>query len=186
MRPSVAENYDDLRSILLRLDGVSLGSRFGGAAFFFGKRFFCHFHRGNSFLFLETFVWNKVGDVVKSVPGAVPHPKYGGYGWVRFKVSSPADLSKAKKLIEMSYKYMISIKRISLPKNEDTERLLKTARMKFPAIRFTARRSPKRTQVIMEVQRGNGSDRADELLDQATMFLRQSNSPFRMGRKGLG
>jgi hypothetical protein len=92
MRPSLAKEYDRLRSGLLSLDGVSAGEKFGAEAFFFRRRFFCHVHRGNGFLLLETFVWKNVDKVVKSVPGAIPHPQYGGYGWVRFKVSSSSDL----------------------------------------------------------------------------------------------
>jgi hypothetical protein len=174
MKASLAKEYDRLRNALLKLDGVSPGEKFGGEAFFFGKRFLCHIHRGNGFLFLETFVRNKVDEVMESVPGAAPHPRYGGYGWVRFKVSSSGDLGKAKRLIEMSYDYMVRTKRVFLPRTEETRRLLKSASIRFPAIRFEAKDSLKRTQVIMEVQRGSGSVQSHELLDRATMFLRQS------------
>jgi len=55
------ETHEYLRGILLGLPGVRLGIRFGGEAFFVGKRFFCHFHRGGTLL-LETFVWDKVNE----------------------------------------------------------------------------------------------------------------------------
>jgi hypothetical protein len=174
MRPSLAKEYDRLRSGLLSLDGVSAGEKFGAEAFFFRRRFFCHVHRGNGFLLLETFVWKNVDKVVKSVPGAIPHPQYGGYGWVRFKVSSSSDLGKAKKLIEMSHNYVIRTKRISLPRTDETRRRLKSANARFPEIHFDAKDSPKRTQVIMEVQEAVGSVHSGELLNQAALFLRQS------------
>ncbi len=154
--------------------GVSSGEKFGGEAFFFGKRFFCHIHRGNGFLLLETLVWNKVDEVMKSVQGASPHPQYGGYGWVRFKLTSSDDLGKAMRLIEMSYNFMTRVKRISLPKNQEIRKLLAKAKERFPAIHFQVKDSLKRTQVIMEVERGNGPVRPDELLNRAAKFLRQS------------
>ena len=172
MQLPVTKVYEDLRSKLLSLDGVSAGEKFGGEAFFFGRRFFCHIHRGNGFLLLEAFVWNKVDRVVKSVSGAMPHPQYGGYGWVRFKVSSPKDLGKAKKLMEMSHDYMSRIKRISLPRTEETRRVLKKAKVMYPEVDFVAKDSLKRMQVIMEVQGAIGSSRAGELLNRAALFLR--------------
>jgi len=98
--------HDYLRGILLGLPGVRLGNRFGGEAFFVGKRFFCHFHEGGTLL-LETLVWDKVSKVVRAIPGVIPHPQYGAHGWVRLGVSSRADLAKARKLIEKSYQYQI-------------------------------------------------------------------------------
>jgi len=174
MGPPLAKEHAVLRSVLVRLPGVTAGQKFGGEAFFYGKRFFCHFHSANGFLFLETFVWDKVSEVVKWIPGTKPHPRYGGYGWVRFEISSSSDLRKARRLIELSYRYMVNTKRISLPKNERSRRLLKRAEKRFPTILFGVKESLKRMQVIMEAQRSNGSVRPTDLLRQATMFLRQS------------
>src|SRR2546428_13181142 len=70
-----------IRSQLLGLSGVTTGRRFGGEAFFFRKRFFCHFHPSKDYFFLETFVWGNVNEVVRDVPGVIPHPEYGGDGW---------------------------------------------------------------------------------------------------------
>src|SRR2546428_14012820 len=67
-----------IRSQLLGLSGVTTGRRFGGEAFFFRKRFFCHFHPSKDYFFLETFVWVNVNEVVRDVPGVIPHPEYGG------------------------------------------------------------------------------------------------------------
>lgn len=174
MQTSLAEEYDLLRADLLGLHGVSSGVKFGGEAFFYGKRFFCHIHRGKDFLLLETFVWNKVDNVVESVPGVRPHPQYGGYGWVRFRISSPDDLDKARLLIEMSHDYMTRMRRVSLPKTRKTRTILKSAEVRFPTIRFEAKDSLKRTQVIIEAQRITGSIRPSELLNQAVLLLRQS------------
>ena len=174
MQPSLTKEYIHLRRELLRLDGVSAGEKFGGEAFFFGRRFFCHIHRGNGFLFLETFVWNNVDKVMKSVHGAMPHPQYGGYGWVRLKVSSSDDLANARRLIEMSHDYMVRTKRISLPRTEETKGMVKGAKVRFPGIHFEAKDSLRRTQVIMEVQRVSGSVQPGELLNQAALFLRKS------------
>src|SRR3989442_13119905 len=69
-----------IRSQLLGLSGVTTGRRFGGEAFFFRKRFFCHFHPSKDYFFLETFVWGNVNEVVRDVPGVIPHPEYGGDG----------------------------------------------------------------------------------------------------------
>ncbi len=67
------KEYANLRSTLLGLPRVRLGSRFDSEAFFIGKRFFCHFHLGGTLL-LETFVWDNVSEVVNAIPGAIPHP----------------------------------------------------------------------------------------------------------------
>src|SRR5881396_3847285 len=91
---------EQLRELLVKLPGVTMGTRFGGEAFFFRKRFFCHFHRTRDHLFLETFVWNNVDEVMSDVPGTIPHPEYGGYGWVRLPIDSEDAVSRARQLIE--------------------------------------------------------------------------------------
>lgn len=73
----------------------------------------------------------------------------------------------------MSYDYMVRMKRISLPKEELKEDLVTNARKEFAAIHFIVKGSLKRTQVLMEVKRGIGPVRARELLNQATIFLRE-------------
>jgi hypothetical protein len=166
------KQHHQLRSALLELPGVKLGNRFRGEAFFVGKRFFCHFHRGGSLL-LETFVWDKVDEVVHAIPGVIPHPQYGNYGWVRLRVSSSADLAKAKELVESSYRYMISIKRISLPKTERVRRGVNEAAKRFPKINFKMKQSRKRTQVVMEVRLLEDRAEAGTQLTQAARFLKK-------------
>ena len=166
------KEYERLRNVLLELPGVELGSRFGGEAFFFRKRFFCHFHRG-SVLLLETFVWDKVDEVVGSIMGVVPHPQYGNYGWVRLRISSSEDFGKAKELIESSYRNMISTRRISLPKTERMKRAVKEAAKDFPRIHFKMKASLKRTQVVMEVRQFKDTKEAETQLKQAAAYLRK-------------
>jgi hypothetical protein len=164
--------YVDLRSTLLQLRGVRLGSKFGGEAFFVDKRFFCHFHRGGTLL-LEAFVWGKVARVVSTIPGVIPHPKYGAYGWVMLKIESPRDADKAKKLIEMSYRYVIGTKRISLPKTQHAKRVVEAAKRNFPNIRLKMKPSFKRIQVIIEVRNFKDLTEARRQLDQSANFLRK-------------
>jgi hypothetical protein len=149
-----------------------LGSRFGAEAFFVRNRFFCHFHLGGTLL-LETFVWDKVSDVVNAIPGVIPHPQYGAYGWVRLRIDSPADMDKAKKLIESSYRYVIATKRISLPKTQHTKRMVERAAKDFPNIRYKMKPSFKRIQVIMEVRSFKDSVEATRQLNQAANYLRK-------------
>jgi len=164
--------YAKLRSFLLGLPGIRLGSKFGGEGFFVGKRFFCHFHRGGT-LSLETFVWDKVTEVVKTIPGVSPHPQYGAYGWVRLGIHSPADADKAKQLIEMSYRYVIATKRISLPKTRHAKSAVERAPKKFPNIRFKMKPSVKRIQVIMEVRNFKDPAETGLQLKQAVNYLRK-------------
>ena len=166
------KEYANLRSILLGLPGVRLGSKFGGEAFFVGKRFFCHFHWGGTLL-LETFVWDKVTEVVNTIPGVISHPKYGAYGWVRLGIHSPADIDKAKRLIETSYRYVIATKRISLPRTQHAKRVVERAMRSFPNIRFNMKPSFKRIQVIMEVRNLKDSVETGRQLDQAADYLRK-------------
>jgi hypothetical protein len=168
----MGKEYANLRSILLGLPGVRLGTRFGGEAFFVGKRFFCHFHRGGTLL-LETFVWDKVAKVVETIPGVIPHPQYGAYGWVRLRIHSPADLDKAKELIGLSYRYAIGTKRVSLPKTQQARRTVERAIENFPTIRFRMKPSLKRIQVIMEVRNFKNPAETGLQLNQAANYLRK-------------
>src|SRR5207247_10741581 len=68
---------EQLRELLVKLPGVTMGTRFGGEAFFFRKRFFCHFHRIRDHLFLETFVWNNVYEVASGVPVLTVYSEHG-------------------------------------------------------------------------------------------------------------
>jgi len=166
------EEHEYLRGILLGLPGVRLGIRFGREAFFVGKRFFCHFHWGGTLL-LETFVWDNVNQVVRGIPGVIPHPQYGAYGWVRLRISSRADLAKARKLIEASYRYAISTKRISLPKTMSVRKTVKGAGKNFPEVRFRMKPSSKRLQIVMEIRHLNDPAEADEILRKAASYLRK-------------
>src|SRR2546425_11172711 len=86
-----------IRSQLLGLSGVTTGRRFGGEAFFFRKRFFCHFHPSKDYFFLETFVWGNVNEVVRDVPGVIPHPEYGGDGLGRSSYKTKENKKKEEK-----------------------------------------------------------------------------------------
>src|SRR2546428_9496455 len=88
-----------IRSQLLGLSGVTTGRRFGGEAFFFRKRFFCHFHPSKDYFFLETFVWGNVNEVVRDVPGVIPHPEYGGNGWGSTSIKKKGDKETAGRRI---------------------------------------------------------------------------------------
>src|SRR6266581_8179574 len=103
---SSIQPIEEVRKHLLELPYVTIGRRFGGEAFFFRKRFFCHFHPTRDHLFLETFVWNNVDAVVSEVPGTIAHPEYGGYGWVRLRIDSEDSVSKGRQLIETTYLYL--------------------------------------------------------------------------------
>jgi hypothetical protein len=166
------KEYANLRSILLGLPGVRLGSRFGGEAFFVGRRFFCHFHRGGTLL-LETFVWDNVTEVVDTISGVIPHPEYGAYGWVRLRIHSHADMDKAKELIESSYRYVIGTKRVSLPKTQQSRRAVERAMENFPSIRFRMKPSLKRIQVIMGMRNFKNPAETGLQLNEVTNYLRK-------------
>jgi hypothetical protein len=122
---------------------------------------------------LETFVWNNVTGVVNTIPGVIPHPKYGSYGWVRLRINSPADMGKARKLIKLSYRYVIGTKRISLPKTPHAKRMVGEAVKNFPNIRFEVKPSFKRIQVIMEVRNFKESAENGRQLDEVADYLRR-------------
>src|SRR5438105_15166599 len=89
--------HAELRKMLLSSPGVELGRRFGDEAFFFRKKFFCHFHVSSHLMYLESFVWHKTSEVLKAVPGAISHPEYGSYGWIRLPIMSTEDFEPAKR-----------------------------------------------------------------------------------------
>jgi hypothetical protein len=163
---------EQLRELLVGLPGVTTGTRFGGEAFFFRKRFFCHFHPTREHLFLETFVWNNVDAVVSEVLGAIPHPEYGGYGWVRLPIDSDEAVSKGRRLIERTYGYLRTTRRVSIAKEEFLSETLDLLRTKLPEIVVKIKESKKRKQIILEARGESDYERADDLLDKATRILK--------------
>jgi hypothetical protein len=156
----------------MKLPGVITGTRFGGEAFFFRKRFFCHFHRTRDHLFLETFVWNNVDEVVSEVQGTIPHPEYRGYGWVRLPIDSGEAVSRARQLIETTYRYLRTTRRVSISKEEFRPETLDLLRTKLPEIRVKVKESKKRNQIILEARGQSDYERADNLLDGAIKILK--------------
>ena len=167
---------DQLRELLLKLPGVTIGTRFGGEAFFFRKRFFCHFHPNRNIVFLETFVWNKVEDIISEVPGTIPHPEYGSYGWVRLPIDSKDAVSRGQQLIETTYRYLRTIRRVSVPKEEFKPRTLELLRTKLPEIRIKVKKAKKTNQIVLETPGLSDYEKADDLLDEATRILKGSRN----------
>src|SRR6266705_3186873 len=161
-----------LRELLVKLPGVTTGTRFGGEAFFFRKRFFCHFHPTRDHVFLETFVWNNVDAVISEVPGTIPHPEYGGYGWVRLQIDSADAVSRGRQLIETTYLYLRTTRRVSISKEEFRPETLVLLRTKLPEIRVKVKESEKRNQIILEARGQSDYEKADNLLDKATRILK--------------
>ena len=168
--------HEQLRELLAKLPGVTVGTRFGGEAFFFRKRFFCHFHPTRNLVFLETFVWNKVGDVVSEVPGTIPHPEYGGYGWVRHPIDTEDAFSKGRQLIETTYRYLRTTRRVSVPKGEFKPRTLELLKTRLPEIRFKVKEAKKTNQIVLEAPGLSDYEKADDLLDEATRILKGSRN----------
>ena len=163
---------DQLRELLLKLPGVMTGTRFGGEAFFFRKRFFCHFHPTRDHVFLETFVWNNVDAIVREVPGTIPHPEYGGYGWVRLPIDSEDAVSMGRQLIETTYRYLRTTKRISISREEFRAETLGLLSTKLPEIRVKVKESKKRKQIVVEALGVSDYEKADELLKKAIRILK--------------
>src|SRR5438445_10153342 len=143
---------EQLRELLVKLPGVTRGTRFGGEAFFFRKRFFCHFHPTREHLFLETFVWNNVDAVISEVPGTIPHPEYGGYGWVRLPIDSEDTVSRAGQLIETTYRYLRTRRRVSISREEFRPETLGLLGTELPEIKVKVKESKKRNQIILEAR----------------------------------
>src|SRR5213594_4959045 len=161
-----------IRSQLLGLSGVTTGTRFGGEAFFFRKRFFCHFHPTRDHVFLETFVWNNVDAIVREVPGTIPHPEYGGYGWVRLPIDSEDAVSRGRQLIETTYRYLRTTRRVSISKEEFRPETLGLLRTELPQIRVNVKESKKRKQIVVEALGVSDYEKADELLKKAIRILK--------------
>ncbi len=169
---------DELRrrvsEVLLGLPGMSLGRRFGGEAFFHKKRFFAHFHPAGKSFYLETYVWNKVDDVLRQVSQVIVHPEYGAYGWVRLPIASEEDLVPARKLVYLTYRYLRTVKRIAIGKERFSKRLFIQVREKMPDVRFSTKVAAKTMIVMMETPEVDDYERAEELLDRAARMLRAS------------
>jgi len=163
---------EELRALLGKLPGVINGTRFGGEAFFFRKRFFCHFHPTRECLFLETFVWHNVEAVVSEVPGTIPHPEYGGYGWVRLPIDSDGAVSKGLRLLETTYRYLRTTRRVSIPKEEFLQEKLGLIKEKLPEIAVKVKESKKRNQLVLEARGVSDYEKADVLLDKARRILK--------------
>ena len=163
---------EQLRDRLVELPGVTTGTRFGGEAFFFRNRFFCHFHETRDHLFLETFVWRNVEAVVSEVPGTIPHPEYGGYGWVRLPIDSDDAVSRGLRLIETTYRYLRTTRRVSIPQEEFLQEKLSLIKEKLPEIAVKVKESKKRNQLVLEASGVSDYEKADVLLDKATRILK--------------
>lgn len=130
--------------------------------------------RGEQHGLHRDFRWNKVDEVVKSIPGVIAHPQYGGYGWVRLPISSKDDLNRAKELIHLTYLYLRTIRGVSLPKKTVSYQAIEKLRDRFPRVNFEIKETAKRLQVITETSGEAGYENADNVLNQAIQLLRQS------------
>jgi len=172
---------EQLRELLVKLPGVTTGTRFGGEAFFLRKRFFCHFHPTREHLFLETFVWNNVDAVISEVPGTIPHPEYGGYGWVRLPIDSEDAVSRARQLIETTYRYLRTTRRVSISREEFRPETLGLLGTELPEIKVKVKESKKRNQIILEARGQSDYEKADDLLDRAIRILKGSRNKVLSG-----
>ncbi len=172
---------EQLRELLVKLPGVTTGTRFGGEAFFFRKRFFCHFHPTREHLFLETFVWNNVDAVISEVPGTIPHPEYGGYCWVRLPIDSEDAVSRARQLIETTYRYLRTTRRVSISREEFRPETLGLLGTELPEIKVKVKESKKRNQIILEARGQSDYEKADDLFDRAIRILKGSRNKVLSG-----
>lgn len=148
--PDVERLYARVRAYSLSLPRVVEGSRFGGDAWFIGKRFFAHCHRGKQALYLEVILEKQE---VKSrlPPGVIPHPRYAGYGWVRLAVKSETDLRRARALLRRSYRYMTLFRKVWLPKQRKfLEKIYKQSKS-LPGITIVAKPDPGRKRIAVLV-----------------------------------
>jgi len=173
--------HAELRRMLLSLPGVEPGRRFGEEAFLFRGRFFCHFHVSNRLVYLETFVWHKMNQVLKEIPGVIRHPQYGNYGWTRLPITSMNDMRKAKRLIELSYQYVTTIRRLSLPKKSFSHEYLEAVRHELPTVSFRVKQAPKTAQILMETEWSDYKE-ANKVLDRASKMLRQFSRSHASGQ----
>ena len=165
--------HDQIRNRLLELSDVTVGRRFGGEAFFFRKKFFCHFHPARGNFFLETFVWNKLDEVVKQVPGVIPHPEYAGHGWTRLLIASEGDVAAGLGLVEVTYRILRTTRRVAIRKEKFTQESVEHARKKFNQLEFNVKEAEKTMQVMIQAPTVANYVEADALLDKAITIFKQ-------------
>lgn len=148
--PDVELLYFQVRKIALSLPKVVEGSKFGGDAWFIGKRFFAHCHLGKQGVYLEVILDKQ--EVKSRLPrGVIPHPQYAGYGWVRLAVKSEADLQRARALLRRSYRYMTLFRKVWLPKQRKfLEKIYKQSKS-LPGITIVAKPEPGRKRIAVIV-----------------------------------
>jgi len=117
-------------------------------------------------------VWSNVDAVIREVPGTIPHPEYGGYGWVRLRIDSEDAVSRGRQLIETTYRYLRTTRRVSISKEEFRSEKLGLLGTELPEIRVSVKESKKRKQVILEARGVSDYEKADELLDKAIRIFK--------------
>ncbi len=132
-------------------------------------------------LFLETFVWNNVDAVMSDVPGTIPHPEYGGYGWVRLPIDSEDAVSRARQLIETTYSYLRTTRRVSISREEFRPETLGLLGTELPEIKVKVKESKKRNQIILEARGQSDYEKADDLFDRAIRILKGSRNKVLSG-----
>lgn len=152
---------------------MTIGRRFGGEAFFFRKKFFCHFHPDRGNFFLETFVWNKLDEVVKQVPGVIPHPEYPRHGWTRLPVNSEGDVAAGLRLVEVTYRILRTTRRIAIRKEKFRQESVEHARNKFKQLEFNVKEAERTMQVMIQASTVTDYNEADALLEKAITILKE-------------
>ncbi|HZF21238.1 MAG TPA: luciferase family protein [Dongiaceae bacterium] len=95
------ELFDDLKSWILQLPGVTQAThRFGGTEFQFEGLEFMH-HHGPSFLDIRLSKNDQAAALKTGT--ALPHRFAPQAGWVSFRIEKPEHLESAKKLIQLAY-----------------------------------------------------------------------------------
>ncbi len=72
---------------------------------------------------------------MRKLPG-VPHPEYGGYGWVRLSINGEEDADMAARLIAVTYRYLLTTKRVFLPKASFRPNAVDAVKEKLPWLKF--------------------------------------------------
>lgn len=165
--------HDQIRNRLLALSDVTVGRRFGGAAFFFRKKFFCHFHPARGNFFLETFVWNRLDEVVKQIPGVIPHPEYARQGWTRLPIASEGDVAAGLRLVEVTYGILRTTRRVAIRKEKFSQESVEHARNKFKQLEFSVKEAEKTVQVMTQAPTVAHYNEADALLEKVVKMLKE-------------
>lgn len=142
------ELYNEIRKHALSLPRVSAGTKFGSEAWFVGKKFFAHCHKGPEKIYLEA----KVGEhqVEHLTKGVFPHPDYAKYGWVRTVVKEDGDLETARSVLENSYRYM-SITKVWLPRKKGLEKKIRAKEAQVSGFTLLLRRELGKKRMCVEV-----------------------------------